>query len=85
MGEEVTFTIADGGLRRVITEIDPISHHQQTLPPNQLMPLSEREFVVVTQDENEGSRVDFIERDGDAVRFVRMDGRLYDRVANAPG
>lgn len=45
------------------------------------MPISEREFVVVTPDENEGSRVGFIERADGAVRFARMDGRLYDPVA----
>lgn len=80
-GEAAAFTVEDGGLRRVITEIDPVSHRELAYPPNQLNPLSEREFVVVTQDENEGSRVDFIERDDGTIRFVRMDGRLYDRVA----
>lgn len=79
-GEAATFTVEEGGLRRVITEIDPVSHRELAYPPNPLKPLSEREFVAVTQDENEGSRVDFIERDGGAIRFVRMDGRLYDRI-----
>lgn len=84
-GEEAMFSVEEGGLRCIITETDPISNHEQTYPPIQLKPLSDREFVVVTQDENEGSRVDFIERDDGAIRFVRLDGRLYDRVANAPG
>lgn len=77
-GEEVTLTVRDGGLRRVITFTDPISNHEQSLPPNLLKPLSERAFVVVTQDENEGAQIDFIEGAGGATRFLRMDGRLYD-------
>jgi hypothetical protein len=34
--------------------------HEQIPPPILLRPLSEREFVVVTQDEQEGAQVDFI-------------------------
>jgi hypothetical protein len=77
---EVAFNIQDDGLRCVIKEIDPDSDHEQTSPPILLRPLSEREFVVVTQDENEGAQVDFIEGDDGAIRFLRMDGRLYDPV-----
>ncbi len=36
----------------------------------------------MTQDENEGSQVDFIEGDEGDIRFLRMEGRLYDRVAD---
>jgi CubicO group peptidase (beta-lactamase class C family) len=79
---EVAFTVEAGGLGRVIKETDPIDYRVQTYPSNLLRPISEREFVVVTQDENEGSQVDFIEGDNGAIRFLRMDGRLYDRVAN---
>ena len=78
--EEVTLTVEDGGLCRVVKETAPISNHEQTSPPNLLRPLSERELVVVTQDENEGAIVDFIEGDSGAIRFLRMDGRLYDPV-----
>jgi CubicO group peptidase (beta-lactamase class C family) len=78
--EEVTLTFADGGLRRVVKVIDPTGNGAQTYPPTLLRPLSRCEFVVVTQDENEGSQVDFIEGDGGAIRFLRMDGRLYDPV-----
>jgi CubicO group peptidase (beta-lactamase class C family) len=80
-GEEVTFTIEEGWLRRIIQETDPITHRAQVFPSNLLRPISEREFVVVTQDENEGSQVDFIVGDNGALRFLRMDGRLYDPVA----
>lgn len=79
--EEVTLTVDDGGLRRLVKGIDPISGGEQTHPPNLLLPLSQREFVVVTQGENEGSQIDFIEGDDGSIRFLRMDGRLYDRVS----
>jgi CubicO group peptidase (beta-lactamase class C family) len=84
-GEEVSFSVKDGGLGRVIKDTDPINHREQTFPLNLLKPLSEREFVVVTQDENEGSIVDFIDGDDGAIRFLRMDGRLYDRVTEEFG
>ncbi len=80
--EEATFTVEDGGLQRVIKEIDPTSDREQTFPPNLLRPISECEFVVVTQDENEGAQVDFIVGDDGAIRFLRMGGRLYDPVAD---
>ena len=79
-GETAALTVADGGLRRVIIVTAPNGNGEQTYPSNLLRPLSEREFIVVTQDENEGSQVDFIEANGGAIRFLRMDGRLYDRV-----
>jgi CubicO group peptidase (beta-lactamase class C family) len=77
---EAAFIIQDGGLRCVIKEIDADLDPEQTYPPILLRPLSEHEFVVVTQDENEGAQVDFIEGDDGAIRFLRMDGRLYDLV-----
>ena len=63
----------------------PHSDREQTFPPNLLRPISQREFVVVTQDENEGAQVDFIVGDDGAIRFLRMDGRLYDPVVDEAG
>ena len=80
--EDAIFTVEDGGLRRVIKETDPLSNQEQVFPANLLRPISEREFVVLTQDENEGAQVDFIMRNDGAIRFLRMDGRLYDPLAN---
>ncbi len=77
---EVACLLQDGGLRCVLTEFDPDRDHEQTYPPMQLWPLSEREFVVVTQGEYEGAHVDFLERDDGAIRFLRLDGRLYDPI-----
>jgi len=81
--EEAAITVADGGLRRVMKEIDPVTQTELTYPPNLLRPIAEREFVAVTQDENEGSRIDFIERGDGSMRFLRMGGRLYEPVADA--
>lgn len=80
--EEATVMVADDGLSCLVKESDPTTQRQQVFPVSLLRPLSEREFVVVTQGENEGSIVDFIDGDDGAVRFLRMDGRLYDRVAH---
>ena len=65
--------------------LDPTSDGEQIYPPNLLRPISQREFVVVTQDENEGAQVDFIEGDDGTIRFLRMDGRLYDPVVDEAG
>jgi CubicO group peptidase (beta-lactamase class C family) len=81
--EEAAITVADGGLRRVMKEIDPVTQTELTYPPNLLRPIAEREFVAVTQDENEGSRMDFIERGDGSMRFLRMGGRLYEPVSDA--
>ncbi len=81
--EVVAITVADGGLRCVMKESDPVTQSEQTYPPDLLRPTAEREFVVVTQDENEGSRIDFIERGDGSIRFLRMGGRLYEPVADA--
>jgi CubicO group peptidase (beta-lactamase class C family) len=78
--EEVTLTLADSGLRCVVKVTEPTGNREQAYPPTLLKPLSQREFVVVTPDENAGSQVDFIVGDGGTVRFLRMDGRLYDPV-----
>jgi CubicO group peptidase (beta-lactamase class C family) len=77
---EAAFSIQDGGLCCVVKELGPNSDHERPYPPKQLWPLSEREFVVVTPDEQEGAHVDFLEGDDGAIRFLRMDGRLYDPV-----
>jgi hypothetical protein len=81
--EEVAITVADGGLRCVMTEIDPATRSEETYPPDLLRPIAEREFVVVTEGENEGAQMDFIERGDGSIRFLRMGGRLYEPVADA--
>jgi len=77
----VTLTATADGLRREMTFRDVLNDKEETYPPEDLSPISEREFIVVTPGENEGSRVDFL-LDGDGhPRFLRMDGRLNEREA----
>ena len=78
--EVATFTVADSGLRCVLTETDPITQREEVYPPILFKPRSDREFVAVTQDENEGEQADFIEGNDGAVRFLRLNGRLYDPI-----
>lgn len=40
------------------------------------------EFVVMSQVENQGSHADFIDGADGTIHFLRMNGRLYDRVAD---
>jgi CubicO group peptidase (beta-lactamase class C family) len=81
--EELALTVADGGLRCVMKETDPTTGSEDIYPPDLLRPIAEREFVVVTQSENEGAQMDFIERDDGSIRFLRMGGRLYEPVVDA--
>lgn len=81
--EEAVITVAYGGLRRVMKELNPVTQTELIYPPNLLRPIAEHEFVVVTQDENEGSRMDFIERGDGSIRFLRMGGRLYEPVVDS--
>lgn len=69
------------GLSRSMVFQDLLDGHVETSPTDELRPIGEREFVVVTPGENEGSRVDFL-LDGDGrPRFLRMGGRLNEREA----
>ena len=77
LDSEVTLTVEDGGLGCRIKDSDPSSDDEQRFS---LRPLSDHALVVVTQDEQEGAQVDFIERDDGTIRFLRLDGRLYDPV-----
>jgi CubicO group peptidase (beta-lactamase class C family) len=52
---------------------------QQVLPPITLKPISALEFLAI-DGPFAGMRVDFIPGEGDSIRFVRLGGRLADRV-----
>lgn len=76
-----TLTATADGLRREMTYRYQLSGKEETFPPEDLRPVSAREFIVVTPGENEGERVDFL-LDGDGrPRFLRMGGRLNKREA----
>ncbi len=76
-----TLTATANGLRREMTFRYLLSGKVETFPPEELRPISETEFIVVTPGENESERVDFL-LDGDGnPRFLRMGGRLNEREA----
>ncbi len=80
---QITLTVEDGGLRREMRFTDPLDGKEQIFPPNLLRPIGDREFIVVTPDENEGSRVDFLLAEDGTPRFLRIGGRLADYVPPA--
>ena len=78
---EFVVTVDSGALRVAWTANDPVVG-TLAMPPLTLAPLGGWAFVV-TGGEQEGSRVEFIptvDRDGEAVRFIRVGGRLADKV-----
>lgn len=77
---DITVTVEDGGLRVEVVSKSPVTGKVTVQPPRQLQPIGEREFVV-TAGEAKSMRVDFIPGKGDEPRFIRIGGRLADRVA----
>ncbi|MEO7003049.1 MAG: serine hydrolase domain-containing protein [Ktedonobacterales bacterium] len=76
----ITFTIHEGGLQRTMILRDVLNDKEETYPPDQLLAIGEREFIVITEGENKGSKIDFILGDDGKPQFVRMGGRLADRT-----
>jgi hypothetical protein len=64
-------------------ETDSTAGSEEIYPPDLLRPIAARAFVVVTEGENEGAQMDFVERDDGSIRFLRSGGRLYKPVAAA--
>ncbi|HLJ81140.1 MAG TPA: serine hydrolase domain-containing protein [Ktedonobacterales bacterium] len=79
---EITLSVEDGGLRREMVSTDLLNHKEERYPPDILKPLSETEFIVVTEGENKDSRVDFILAGDGQPRYLRLGGRLAARVAD---
>jgi len=77
---DIAVAVEDNGLRIVQTSISPLTDKQHKLPPLHASPIGEREFIVDSAGQGKGIRFDFIEGDGAAPRFIRMGGRLADRV-----
>lgn len=75
----ITITVEDDGLRRDMHFRDLLTGEEHDYPPNMLKPVSDLEFVVVTQDENEGSLADFILSADGQPRYLRAGGRLAER------
>jgi CubicO group peptidase (beta-lactamase class C family) len=75
----LTISIHDSGLRVERTRKDPETNVEEPDPPFLMAPVSAREFRII-EGEDEGLRVDFILDNDGKPRFVRMRGRLADRV-----
>jgi CubicO group peptidase (beta-lactamase class C family) len=74
----IIFSIRDGGLLRAMTLTNLLEHKTESYPEERLEAIGEREFVIVSEGEDQDSRVDFILDEDGASRFVRMGGRLAD-------
>lgn len=79
--DRVTLTTTADGLRREMTFTSPLTGESQTVPPDDLRPISAIEFIVVTPGENLDSRMDFLLAEDGRPRYLRMGGRLYAREA----
>lgn len=77
----ITLTATANGLRREMTFRDVLNNKEEVFPPEELRPISETEFIVVTPGDNESQRVDFLLDDDGRPRFLRMGGRLNEREA----
>jgi CubicO group peptidase (beta-lactamase class C family) len=75
----LTISTYDNGLRVERIRKEPESDVEEQDPPFLMSPVSAREFTI-TEGEDEGLRVDFILDNDGKPRFVRMRGRLADRV-----
>ena len=76
----VTVAPEDGALRVEVVGHNPVTKEDEPVPPFVMAPIGPREFLV-SDGEGAGTRVDFIPGDGDTPRFIRLWGRLADRVA----
>jgi CubicO group peptidase (beta-lactamase class C family) len=74
---DITLTVADDGLRLEARSSWPGVEGRIDLPPEQLAPIGEREFLI-EEGERAGNRIDVILHADGAPRFLRMGGRLYD-------
>lgn len=76
---EFSVSVEDGALRVKPVSLSPLSG-KRTEPPAFVMdPIGEREFVIRT-GEAAGRRVDFLTNEDGSPRYIRVHGRLADRV-----
>lgn len=76
---EFSVTVDGGALRVKPVSLSPLSG-KRTEPPAFVMdPIGDTEFVI-RDGEAAGRRVDFLLHDDGSVRFIRVHGRLADRV-----
>ncbi len=80
---DVTLHVDDGGLRMETVSKSALADtdDERKAPPVHLEPLGNDRFRV-TQGASAGSLVDFFRNEDGSIRFVRVGGRVSDRVAN---
>lgn len=78
---EITVTVDGDALRLDVISKSALSGITTEMPPMRAEPLSDTRFVIAG-GESDRSTVDFI-GDGPAPRFIRLHGRLADRVGDA--
>ena len=76
---DIAIVVAGSRLRADVTSRSPLTDSESKLPPVYLEAIGEREFLV-TNGVSEGQRVDFIAGSDRSLHFIRMGGRLADRV-----
>lgn len=76
---EMAVSARDGALRVEMTAQNVLEGKETTYPPILMEPISAREFIV-SEGEWQSMRADFIGAAGSAPRFLRIGGRLADRV-----
>ncbi len=78
-GYEIGVDVAGGGLRLEFTGPHPLTGDTVPYPSQDLAPVSETEFVVL-DGQREDERVEFVMSEAGLPRFIRMHGRLANRV-----
>jgi hypothetical protein len=78
-GGDVTLTAEDGELVLNTWVRNAMTGAEYQAPARRAVAIDEAEFVI-KDTEMEGSRFDFLLNADHSVRFLRIGGRLYDRV-----
>ena len=79
-GGDVTITAADSRLTIDTFARNALTGAEYQAPSRTAAPIADHEFVII-DTEMEGSRFDFLLDSDGSVSFLRIGGRLYDRVA----
>jgi CubicO group peptidase (beta-lactamase class C family) len=76
----VQVSVYQGGLRLDVTHRSAWTGAESTDAPIFAVPMSETRFLITTEGESEGETIDFLTDEGGAIRFLRLHGRLADRL-----
>lgn len=76
----LTFSPDSGSLRiDARTKVNPLSPEERELPASWVWPISDTECISTTGP-SAGTRTDFVADENGHTRFVRLGGRVYDRI-----